>query len=539
MSDRYKLSLLAFISAVLLSVPYLVPGTGFLSLIAFVPLLIAEQYATMAGIKGFWKWHYGCFVLWNAFTTFWVCNATLGGGIFAVLANAFQMSLIFGLFRWSRKQVSGAVPYIFLAFAWIAWERFYLTWAEISWPWLVLGNAFARTTGWIQWYEYAGTLGGSLWIWTTNLAVFGVLMTLAYGNWRNRTLAARLFFSLGTLALFAVPPVLSLFIKPDDPDGSLDVVILQPNIDPYDKFGGMSQEQQTDLLLSQLSDCCPTGNVLCIAPETFTNDIITNDLYLSPTLNRFQEYADAHPGVNILFGASSRTYLESAVRPSHTARLRPNGLWMEGHNSSLMVSAGRTPDIFHKSKLVVAVEKTPYPAVFCKIDDLLGGVMGRNIGQEEVTDLNFAQYDSTGLMTGSFPVGTPICYESVYGEYCTEYVRKGARLLAVITNDAWWKDTPGYRQHLSYSSLRAIETRRWIARCANTGISAVIDPSGKIISRTDWWEPAVLNAKVGLSSEETFFVRNGDIAGRISVLMFLLLFFGMLVRSVTRPHLGR
>ena len=204
-----------------------------------------------------------------------------------------------------------------------------------------------------------------------------------------------------------------------------------------------------------------------------------------------------------------------------------------------MVSAGRTPDIFHKSKLVVAVEKTPYPAVFCKIDDLLGGVMGRNIGQEEVTDLNFAQYDSTGQMTGSFPVGTPICYESVYGEYCTEYVRKGARLLAVITNDAWWKDTPGYRQHLSYSSLRAIETRRWIARCANTGISAVIDPSGKIISRTDWWEPAVLTAKVGLSSEETFFVRNGDIAGRISVLMFLLLFFGMLVRSVTRPGLGR
>ena len=67
----------------------------------------------------------------------------------------------------------------------------------------------------------------------------------------------------------------------------------------------------------------------------------------------------------------------------------------------------------------------------------------------------------------------------------------------------------------------------------------MIDPSGKIISRTDWWEPAVLNAKVGLSSEETFFVRNGDIAGRISVLMFLLLFFGMLVRSVTRPHLGR
>ncbi|MGN0201925.1 MAG: apolipoprotein N-acyltransferase [Candidatus Cryptobacteroides sp.] len=539
MSDYSRLTLLSLLSAVLLSVPFLVPGTGFLSLIAFVPLLIAEEYASEAGIRGFWKWHYGCFVLWNAFTTFWVCNATVGGGIFAILANALQMSVIFALFRWSKKKTGGVLPYIFLAFAWVAWERFYLTWAEISWPWLVLGNAFARTTGWIQWYEYTGSLGGSLWVWTSNLAVFGVLMTLARGNWTNRTLAAKIFFSAGTLLLFVLPPVISRFIKPDEAEGMLDVVIVQPNIDPYDKFGGMTQEQQNDLLLSQLTAACPQGNVLCLAPETFTNDIITNDLYQSPTLNRFQAFADAHPGANILFGASSRTYLKSALKPSHTARRRQDGLWMETHNSSLMVSSGRAPDIFHKSKLVVAVEMTPYPAIFCPIDDLLGGVMGRNIGQDEVTNLTFAEYDSTGVRTGSFPVGSAICYESVYGEYCTEYVRKGAKLLTVITNDAWWKDTPGYRQHLSYSSLRAIETRRWIARCANTGVSAVIDPSGRILQRTAWWEPEVLKAQVGLSSEETFFVRNGDIAGRISVLMFLLLFFGIAVRSFTQSRSGR
>ncbi|MGN1215824.1 MAG: hypothetical protein ACI4TJ_06210, partial [Candidatus Cryptobacteroides sp.] len=125
MSDKSKLSLLALVSAVMLSLPYLVPGTGFLSLVAFVPLLVAEEYAFSSGIKGFWKWHYGCFVLWNALTTFWVCNATVGGGIFAIFANALQMSLIFGLFRWSRKKVGGVLPYVFLVFAWVAWERYY------------------------------------------------------------------------------------------------------------------------------------------------------------------------------------------------------------------------------------------------------------------------------------------------------------------------------------------------------------------------------------------------------------------------------
>jgi len=124
---------------------------------------------------------------------------------------------------------------------------------------------------------------------------------------------------------------------------------------------------------------------------------------------------------------------------------------------------------------------------------------------------------------GDVKVGVPVCYESIYGDFCTGYVRKGARLLAVITNDAWWGDTPGYRQHLSYSRLRAIETRRWVARCANTGISAIIDPTGRIVDRTSWWEPSMLEGRVQLLEGKSFFVRYGDIVGRVSVFLFVLL----------------
>ena len=171
--DRPVLWALTVLFAVLMSVPFLVPHCGFLSLFGIVPLLCMERIASMNGTRHVWIYHYTGFVLWNAFTTFWVCNATVGGGLFAIFANAFQMSLIFGLFRFSKKYFKGILPYIFLAVAWIAWERFYFD-AEISWPWLVLGNSFARSTASIQWYEYTGTLGGSLWIWAVNLSLIHI-----------------------------------------------------------------------------------------------------------------------------------------------------------------------------------------------------------------------------------------------------------------------------------------------------------------------------------------------------------------------------
>jgi apolipoprotein N-acyltransferase len=189
-------------------------------------------------------------------------------------------------------------------------------------------------------------------------------------------------------------------------------------------------------------------------------------------------------------------------------------------------------EIFHKSKLVVAVEKTPYPAVFCKIDNMLGGVMGRCVGQPEISLLN-VEYRTAEHTKETLPLGCAVCYESVYGEYYTDYVRKGAQAMTIITNDAWWGNTPGYKQHLSYASLRAIETRRAIARCANTGISAIISPSGEILHRTKWWEPAVLIGQLPLRQDITFFVRYGDITGRVCTFLFLMLLLALVVRFRT------
>lgn len=532
---------LVVLFALMMSVPFIIPHTGLIALLGLLPLLAMERIAEQLGKKRIWIYHYCAFVLWNTFTTFWVCNATVGGGIFAILANSLQMSLVFGLFRLSKKKFSGALPYIFLAVTWIAWERFYFD-AEISWPWLVLGNSFARTTWAIQWYEITGTLGGSLWIWATNLSIFGLMTSISDGSffyWNNK---AKVAAFTGIIVLFAAPLITSSSIGSKYEDSmnqsaeNLEVLIVQPNIDPYNKFQAMTQDQQNALLESQiipaLSDRFADSTaspLLVVAPETFTNDIICGQYDRSRTWRRFTGFLSHYPGVNMLFGASSYDYFESQAKPSHTARHLSDGRWVESHNSALMIDGTARTEIFHKSKLVVAVEMTPYPAIFCKIDDMLGGVMGRCIGQEEVTLLNVR-----GTNGQKIPIGSAVCYESVYGEYYTDYIRKGAKAMAIITNDAWWGDTPGYRQHLSYASLRAIETRRAIARCANTGISAIISPSGEILQPAPWWEPAVIKSHIPLRNDLTFFVCHGDITGRVCTFLFLLLLMALGVRFVTR-----
>lgn len=520
--------------AMLMSLPYLVPHCGAFALIGWIPLLCMERIGALSGVKRLWRWHYCAFVLWNAFTTFWVCNATLGGGIFAILANALQMSLIFGTFRLSRRAFRGVLPYLFLALMWIAWERAYFS-AQISWPWLVLGNSFAGTVSLCQWYEFTGTLGGSLWIWATNLSLFGVMCALSDGSWSLYNAKARAATLSLILIIFFGPMLVSAIIyhSYEETSDPLEVLITQPN-NSHGAIGleQISQSQANAILLDQIKHAIPRRTtddapLLILVPETFTNDVITNDITRSTTFRRFHSFLQDYPETNLLFGSSAYTLSSGPEAPSPSARRLGDGEWIESHNTAIMTDPSGRVELCHKNKLVVGVEMMPYPKVFAPLDDLLGGAMGRCVGQGEAGILNVTGREGTKI-----PLGCIICYESIYGEYCTEYIRKGARVLAVITNDEWWKDTPGYRQHLRYSCLRAIETRRDIARSANTGLSAFINQRGDILQRTHWWKAETLHGSVNLNDEVTFFVKNGDIIGKLCSFLFVLLLLALAARLI-------
>ena len=525
--------LMCALSALLLSLPWLVPHLGALVLVAFVPLLVADAVAEQCRVRASWIYPAATFVAWNAATTFWVCNATVGGGIFAILANAAQMLLVWLLFRLARRKMGGGIlPYVFLAVMWIAWERQYYN-VQISWPWLNLGGAFAQSTRTVQWYEYTGLMGGTLWVWLCNLGIFGLLEALSDGYWQRWNGLARVCAILGITLVIAGPVVASKMIwssYEERSEGTVDVVIGQPNFDPYQKFQSMTQAQQTEVLLGLFGEALaerPDGPVLLLAPETFTSDIYINDPDHSPTLQSFRRFLAEHPGAEMLFGASTYEVFSTHAAPNLLARPYGEG-WIVGHNSALTATATGPVEVYHKSKLVVGTELTPYPKIFVPLDNWLSkkmgvsGLMGRCVGQDGVSLLHWGEE--------RVPLGCAVCYESVYGEYCTEYVRAGAKALTIITNDAWWGNTPGYRQHLSYARLRAIELRRDIARCGNTGISGFIDQRGEVLSESDWWQREVISGQINLSSEQTAFVRHGDVIGRVSTLVFLLLAAFLLVR---------
>jgi apolipoprotein N-acyltransferase len=111
----------------------------------------------------------------------------------------------------------------------------------------------------------------------------------------------------------------------------------------------------------------------------------------------------------------------------------------------------------------------------------------------------------------------------MYGEYINEYVRNGAQFLAIITNDGWWNNSPGHKQLLSYSKIRAIESRRDIARSANTGISAVINKRGDVLKTIGYNESGVINSSINLSNQITFYVKYGDYIYRIALFFFLII----------------
>jgi len=211
---------------------------------------------------------------------------------------------------------------------------------------------------------------------------------------------------------------------------------------------------------------------LLLGPETaLIEEIWENRIEATYSVRAFRELQKEFPNLNILVGASTYKMFSHGEQKTATAReIRNENIFYDAYNSAVFIPDSGKVLVYHKTKLVPGVEKMPYPNVFDKLAALavdLGGVSG-SLGSEN----NVHQFVLEDKII------TPlICYESIYGD-----LKKGkTNLIAIITNDGWWKNTAGYRQHFAYARLRAIEQRKTIIRSANTGISGVIDTKGEIV----------------------------------------------------------
>ncbi|MFY9116219.1 MAG: apolipoprotein N-acyltransferase [Bacteroidales bacterium] len=514
MNTVQKNLVLSVLSGILLSIPFLLPHTGPIMLFAFVPLLWMEHLFTQRAEKGCWKYYALTFFIWNALTISWISFITVVGGILAVLANAFLSFAIFAIFRRVKKWIlqkgkPEIIAHLFLVALWIAWEGFYYN-AEITFPWLTLGNGFATNVRLIQWYEITGVLGGSLWIWLVNLFL--------YYSWKG-TLSKWKRITFPVLLLLPVVASLVRFYTYKETSQPVEVLVVQPNIDPvHEKFSTMSQEEQDDRILGLALSRITDNTRLVVAPETSINEVIVGNYFAVPSMHSYKSFISDNPHAAIVFGATMYEFYPPSVHKPTVASRSYRGGWYEIYNSAILLDTTERVQYYHKSKLVTGGEKMPYIEHFPFIEKWapkLGGTSGTLGIQGERTVFT---YDNE-----SIKVGVAICFESVFGEFFTEYVKNGANLMAVITNDGWWRNTPGYRQHVSFASLRAIETRRGIAHCANTGISAIINHKGERVEQAGWWVQDVLSGDINLNHKLTPYVRNGDWIGRGAGWILLLL----------------
>ncbi len=537
--NKYTLLALSVAGGILSALAWTDWCPGLILLISFTPFLLIENYLfenrNRYPATSFFTYLLPGFVIFCILTLNWIRVVSIFAAVCVILTASFLMTFTMWLAHIIRLKAGSLPWYISLVSFWLTLEFICLRINILS-PWVNLGNGFSKDILFIQWYEVTGTGGGTLWILASNL-IFSMLLVKLFKNERKKTV---LF--LVWLAVIIFPSAISLLlyisVKPSLYNKN-EVVIVQPDIDPYTEKFTLPFDIQLTKALNLAGTAITPNTAWVVLPETTIDDPVDeNNLVQNKYIKSIKGFTEKYPGLSVVTGIVSFRSDDSlsGVPSFKTEGSVKSPLFRNYYNSAFKIDSGDAIEIYHKSKLVPGFE-TQFSAgllkLLAKLLPDIGGTKWGYQGQKERTC-----FSGQGKSLIIAPV---ICYESVFGEFVTGYVKNGAEAIFVITNDGWWKNTSGYKQHFSYSSLRAIETRRPVVRSANTGISCIIDIKGKVIEKSEWWVPATLRGTICPETRITPYVRYGDYLMRfgcmISVMIALSLFVYRPVRNKT-SHFG-
>lgn len=534
---KITLILFSLLSGLLLSLAWPERGWPGLLFVGLVPLLWLEDHIRnnsqrFVKFAVFWYTYPG-FFLWNLLTTWWIYNSTGVGALMAVGLNALFMAIVFSAYHFAVKKLQNPLGgYLALICFWLAFEYLHLNWI-LNWPWLNLGNGFASWYKWVQWYEYTGAMGGTLWILIANILLAELIRQVRIAgrhSFRKVFSSSSFIITFSFLILWIVLPLLisfSIYHGYSEKSNPVEIVVVQPNIDPYSEQYNLPPVEVIGRIMQLAAPLLDSNTAFLIAPESAIQESIwENDLRTFTSLMMLQEVIRYYPGLNILVGGSTFRMFRTDEPLSRTARkFRDSDGHYDAFNTAILINSSDSLQLYHKSKLTPGVEALPSFRGFKWLENFaldLGGTVG-SLGTDRIRKVFHT--------TGDHKASPVICYESVFGEFYSEYVRNGAKLMIIITNDGWWGNTGGFRQHFAFSHLRAIETRRSIARSANTGISAFIDQRGDAHQQTGYWVPAAIKGTVNLNDRLTFYTRHGDYLARSAVIStFIILIWCIILK---------
>ncbi len=485
--------------------PYLLFG-------ALIPYyIVLEKKKTLAEIN---RATYLMAFVFSLLTIYWVGGFVVGkdpflliSGFLLLFANPIIFLIGSTLFYFSTRVFSTKISFILFPFFWVTYEYAYMI-TDWSFPWITLGNGLAKFTSFIQIADHIGVIGLSLLVLFINLFFY---FSLTYFG-KNKT--KFLTNGIAALALILFPLLYGWIVLANSDEGSkkIRVGLIQPDLDPYDKWSGGNTTTLTNEYFTMSKEAIDKGAQFLIWPETAFPFYLMTGSY-SEIVDSMRSFLLKNQ-VPLLTGMPHVEFFSKKEEgPFDVKKSKESELYFATYNSVLFF----TPNSFDvlqygKMKLVPFGERTPFVSQLPFLGDLIKwgvGLSGWNIGQD--TTVFKYEFVNNENQPDSINMNGLICYESVYPDLVAAFCQKGSEFITVVTNDSWYGNTSGPYQHKEISVLRAVENRRSVVRAANGGISCIIDKYGRTIKESKMYEKAIVVGDVYPNNELTFFSKNPNL----------------------------
>jgi apolipoprotein N-acyltransferase len=468
---------------------------------------------------------YVFFFTWNTMAAFWLLAAHTGregvGGVFALVAIPALMTMPVLLFHLLSTKPSFINRGLIFISCWLAYEFLQHRW-ELAWVWLTLGNSLASVHYLVQWYEYTGVLGGSLWILGASILLFNY--------WQQK--GNRIKYALVLTIWLIAPAIFSsyLYFTYSEKGTETDIVIVQPDLDPYTEKviehpDYLPIYDQNLRLIELIKTKITVTTDLVLLPESANSSFpdvaaVTDKDYWPAEFNQLIDSLKDFSKAAILLGLNTYSLVDKSEKDEPTVIQSKNKeFFFRRYNSAIFYQKDSVNRIYHKSILVPAGEGFPFLSLSKKIFFF-----------HDFRDITTPQKERVVFKrTDGIKFAPLICYESTFGEYVGDYIKKGATILCVMTNDAYWQGTPEPKQHLLIDRLRAIEYRRSIARASHHGHSGVINQKGDFAQLTATQVQVAIRGNLRANNIVTFYLQHGDFIGRVALFLLCIVFGARLI----------
>ncbi len=491
-----KKSFSLIISGILFGISFPPDSIGAIAFFSFTLFLfvIKKEKNYFSAVRSF----YIFFLIANLIALYWISGFThlkdgylVLAGILTIVVHPFFFLPAILLFTFFRNQLGETIAMSLFPFLWTSYEWF-RSYTEFAFPWLTVGNTQTYDLQFIQISSVFGVYGISFLVLLIN-----VLFVFLY-EFKDESKIKSISIALGILLLYFIPKIYGNYILENQKISEtekISVAIIQPNIDPFDKWTNSVEKQIT--VLKEMSNITNIFNPdLIVFPET----AIPKYLNLEENyLGNEKIYSELNSiGKPILTGVPFFKYVSEntfgAKQISNT-----NSFYQAFNSSMLFFPNKKKFYTYSKMQLVPFAEHVPYSQNFSFLKNFGWGfgISDWNVGDKytvfKIQNTKFANI---------------ICFESVFPHHFTKF--DGAEFFTIITNDSWWGNTSGAIQHYRFAILRAIENRKWIVRSANGGISCFIDPFGNVHKPTQYDTKKIIFQNIFPNSEKTFYANHID-----------------------------